>query len=203
MNPVDAIVITVPSYYPPQFYNYLEDDLNPRGYKVKIHQFDMGVMAGIEWAMPTAVVIFLSGAFFSSALQEAGKDSYSYVKKKLSEFIKKNREIKVTTIAASQSGQKLSQKYDQSRAISVRAMLHSDIKVTVLFDESVSNDEIDAMLDGMYEGLLQLYSSSHESKLEESVDSSRGEELFMIGSPEFRKWDILNKQMMFDKYRNK
>lgn len=48
-----------------------------------------GPNAGVEWLLPTAVVIFIGKAYFDAFLKEAGKDHYHVLKKALQKLTSK------------------------------------------------------------------------------------------------------------------
>ncbi|WP_157489268.1 hypothetical protein [Lysobacter sp. Root916] len=50
---------------------------------------DPGPYAGIEWLIPTAVVIYIGKAYFDSFLKEAGKDHYTVLKAAVSSLSSK------------------------------------------------------------------------------------------------------------------
>lgn len=47
---------------------------------------DPGPYAGIEWLIPTAVVVFLGKSYFDSFLKEAGKDHYQILRSAISKL---------------------------------------------------------------------------------------------------------------------
>lgn len=199
MNPDEAIIINVPSDYPEQLYQPISD-LHRPDFKIKINPFDMGMMAGIEWMMPTAIVAYLLKPFFESFLSEAGKDTYKLATTKLNDFIKKNREVKTKAIAASMSTKKLIQNYNQSRTISLRAFIHSNLKVTILFDEDIPDEEMDSLLEGMFQLINYLYIEGQKLNPETEVNTRTGTDLFMIANRDIKQWELLTKQQMSERY---
>lgn len=161
------------------------------------------LFAALEWTIPTTFMVMVSGLFFKSFMEEAGKDSYHMVKTRLKEYILKRREIKTTLVAASQSANKLSKTYDQSLTISMKARLHSRLVVNVMISEKVEGQDAADMMDGVFEVLNMLYVQCREAAPEEQVDRNiRPEELYLVANPDTKLWEILSSREMSDRYRN-
>lgn len=199
----EAIIISVPKSYPTPLFNYIENELDRPGFKVKTITTDPGAVAGIEWALPTAVIAYLLKPFFESFLQEAGKDFYEIVKTKMKKFITENREVKTKYVAASSSPNKLSDNYDQSNTISLKVRLHSNLLITVLFNESVPENEIDQMLESLFQLLNYLYEECQKEEIEEIEGNQRPNEYYLIANNETQKWEMLTIQQMIQKYTSK
>jgi len=71
----EAIVISAPKEYPLYL---IEDVINLSNERLKVKRIDTehGIMNGIEWALPTIVVVYLAKPFFEAFLKEAGKDLF-------------------------------------------------------------------------------------------------------------------------------
>lgn len=178
--------------------------LSTDGLKIKGVQQESGsVFAALEWTVPTAFVVMLSGIFFKAFLEEAGKDAYQMLKPRIKAYILKRREIKIKMVAASQSTEKLSKSYDQSLSISLKARLHSQLSVNVMVSERVEGQDADDMLEGVFEVLNQLYQQCQQTAPEEKINRNvRPNEMYLLANPENRSWEILNQQEMLERYRN-
>lgn len=162
-----------------------------------------GPWAAYEWVVPTTFVVTVTGLFFKSFLEEAGKDAYQMMKARLKEYIAKRREIKTTVIASSGSPNKLTKSYDQSFSISLKARLHTRILVNVMISEKVENEQIPDMLEGMFNVLEILYRDCQQKMHEETIDANvRPEEVYLIANVEKNQWDILTPKQMSEKYKN-
>ncbi|WP_417357433.1 hypothetical protein [Flavobacterium sp.] len=204
MNNEEMIFIAVPKDYPEDLYGFMERDLNSLNFKVKTIYTNNGVMAGIEWALPTVVTAYLLKPFFETILKEAAKDLYSAVKLKLKDFISKNRARKYKYITATASVEKLSGNYNQSITVSLEAFLHPKVKVKVLFDESVSDDDMDAMLEGMFEVLKYIYSECQKNIPEEVSETDDDKlDLFLLANLDSQTWEILTQKQMVERYKRK
>lgn len=197
----EAIVLITPKALPKEFSDDLIKAVKKTDLKIRKDEIDYGVMAGIEWAISTLVIAYLAKPFFEAFLQEAGKDTYGVVKDEIKKFILRTKKIKTTTITSDLSPKKLSAKYDQSRSVSVKARVHSQIMVTVLFDENAADDDADAMLDGMFEMLYFLYGKANESS-DTSSPGAKKNEIYLVADHINKKWEILTTQQMAERYRN-
>ena len=201
----EAIIISANERIPAQWTDDFVKEIDREDFRVKkIVAEDLGVMAAMEWTIPTMVVTYLLKPFFESFLCEAGKDIYAHTKKQLKLFIAKNRAIKIKLMAATQSVNKLSKTYNQSLSISIKARIHQDLTVTVLFDEQVSEKEAPQMMEGMFQHLEFLYDQCQREKPESANSSKKlsGNNLYLVADNTNKRWDLLTERQMIDKYRN-
>ena len=201
----EAIIISVPDGHPAELFEFIESDLCSPDFKVKTLKTEHGAMAGIEWLLPTVVVAYLLKPFFEAALQEAGKDFYELSKSKIKQFITRNRALKYKYVAATISTEKLSKNYNQSITVSIKAFLHSKVMITVLFDETVAEEEMDDMLEVLFLTLNKFYVDTKQELPEGNYDirNVNSNEIFFIANPELRQWQLLSKEQMNEKFRNK
>jgi len=166
------------------------------------HESDR-LFAAFEWTIPTTFIVMVSGLFFKSFMEEAGKDAYQMLKSRLKAYMLKRREIKTTLVAASQSTNKLSRTYDQSMSVSMKARLHSRLMVNVMISEKVEGQDADDMLEGVFEVLQMLYNQCQEADPEEQINRNvRPEEIYLVANPEIKSWEILTPKEMTEHYRN-
>lgn len=163
-----------------------------------------GLLAMLEWAIPTAFIVYLSGNFFKSFLTEAGKDAYAKSKDLLKDYIKKRRQIKTKLIAADSSPEKLSKSYDQSLTISLKVELQPGLTITVFVSERVDNGEENEMLESMFQNLMLLYEDCQKA-VSESPDQNkkRFPHMYMIANLQTRQWELLTQQQMSERYKNR
>ncbi|MBS3668555.1 hypothetical protein [Vreelandella boliviensis] len=80
-----------------------------------------GPYAGMEWFIPTAIVVFIAKSYFDSFLKEAGKDHYQLLKSKLSRATSKTMQSsRIEPVLFGSSG-KLRENSRYSLAISIYA----------------------------------------------------------------------------------
>lgn len=104
-----------------------------------------GMYAGVEWLIPTAVIVFLGRPYFDSFLKEAGKDHYQLLKKMLQKmsarfFGKGTPQGKIVFT----KGKAESEAPLYSLASSIVAQVGNDLRVKLLlrsdFDAALCNE---------------------------------------------------------------
>jgi len=102
-----------------------------------------GPFAGVEWLLPTAVIVFVTKAYFDAFLKEMGKDHYSLLKKGIlsiwNKLLSKDRKIRLTSIGT--TGKVNSAKY--SLAFSVWSELNDQYKLKFLFDDELTEKQFE------------------------------------------------------------
>lgn len=105
---------------------------------------DYGPFAGIEWLLPTAIVIFITKSYFDAFLKEMGKDHYNLLKKGIlsvrERLFGKNRLIQYALIGT-EGKIKSGNKY--SLVFSVWSEINDEYKVKFLFEEQLTEDEFE------------------------------------------------------------
>ncbi|TYR31666.1 hypothetical protein FXV77_20705 [Sphingobacterium phlebotomi] len=203
MDNKDAIFVLVNDNYPKDCYNFIEDDFKNSPLNVNIQRRENGAMAGIEWALPTAIVVYLLKPFFEAFLKEAGKDAYQKAKGAIKKLVSKNLPVKTNILYAGKTIDKQSKKYDQSLTISIKAALHSNLTLVVLFNNELVNEDCDLMTDGLLESIENMYKYvQQEFPDKDDNDKLSQNQLYLIANMESGTWDILTQQQMTEKYRN-
>lgn len=67
----------------------LVQEAKAQGLSVRVEQREPQIMAVAEWAVPVAAILFATHKFFGTLLQEAAKDAYPVLKKKLLEVLER------------------------------------------------------------------------------------------------------------------
>ncbi|MCE1181726.1 MAG: hypothetical protein LWW81_05385 [Rhodocyclales bacterium] len=100
---------------------------------------DFGIYAGLEWLVPTAVVVYLAKPYFTAFLSEAGKDHYQLLRKALVELAKRYIGAGAPQLRAVSAGGKAKEpsgKYslvfsvvaDLDQATSIKLLIESDLE---------------------------------------------------------------------------
>ncbi|WP_154662554.1 hypothetical protein [Solimonas flava] len=108
-----------------------------------------GPYAGLEWLVPTAVVVFIGRAYFDAFLKEAGKDHYHILKAALKKLTKKFIGPSVPTgriyFAGANKVQSPVPRY--SLAYSVIASLGNGLSVKLLLPPDLSAEECNSAVE--------------------------------------------------------
>lgn len=195
------IVLYVREDIPEDFYSFVADELNVEQQRVGIKKREYGPMAALEWMVPTGIVLYVTKSFFDAALKETGKDFYVLCKKTLGRLIKKSHAVKSKYIAADASPKKLSAGYDQSNSISVKATLHPNLTITVLFTELLSEEDFIMAVDNLFDSLVVLYQSTAKEFGGKIYEKISRDDLFLLANPDTRNWEIVTRSQMFERFK--
>jgi muramidase (phage lysozyme) len=201
----EAIVISYSPSIPEKWVNDLLKVIPENEFQAKKEpREEMGLMAAIEWAIPTLAVAYLLKPFFDAFLTEAGKDAYLTTKKALQTFIQQSRAIRMKWVAASSSPNKLSKTYDQSLSISLKAQVHSGLTVTVLFSDRVSDEETPFMVEGAFQILEALYQECLKSSegTDKATEKLSRNNLYLVVNFDEQRWELLDNKQITAKYKN-
>ena len=126
-------------------------DLEPLDARIVVKSEEGGPVAGVEWLLPTGVVIFIAGKYFGAMLSEAGKVHYPQVADAITRALRRLRRSPVTSIASTPG--KLSE--DPPGAISVYFVVERGTVAKYVFDPEFEDVEIGQLL-GSLEELAKL-----------------------------------------------
>jgi hypothetical protein len=108
-----------------------------------------GPYAGLEWLIPTAVVVFIGRAYFDAFLKEAGKDHYQLLKAAIQKLTKKfvgsSMPVGRIYFAGANKVQSPTPKY--SLAYSVIANLGDGLSVKLLLQPDLSAEECNSAVE--------------------------------------------------------
>jgi hypothetical protein len=161
----DIGLMYIESHQHPAFADFGRE-LAAEGLDVRIESRPDPIYAGVEWLLPTAVVVFLGRSYFEAFLKEAGKDHYSLLKKALQTV-----STKLFGKGAPQGrliftkGKTQSEIPRYSLSYSVVAEIGEALRVKLLlqsdFDETLCNEAQTAFLtflSAVYDGTLDINS---------------------------------------------
>lgn len=162
--------------------NYLEsipdylilDDLNSikeTGVNLKINKRENSIWAAIEWTIPTAIAAYILKPYFETFLKEAGKQHYKVLTKKLKTLLEKGKLFNFRTITASQSTDKISKSYTQSKTISLLIETRNGRFIKLLFDDELEIDDWENAIDQLFNFIIENYETPKSNKLDEITKS--------------------------------
>ncbi len=133
---------------------------------LKVDRRAEGVYAGIEWILPTAVVLYLSKSYFDGFLKEAGKDHYHSLKKGVaalwSTFFGKDRTVRITVSAFPPGKAAVEPKY--SRALSLLATADERQRFKLLLPDTATREELEAAV-GSFQDFLAVFYAEKVAEL--------------------------------------
>lgn len=93
MNTPD-IAISYEDHFSSGLFNDFIESTNEEGLNVIVEPRESdGVYAGLEWFLPTAIIVFIGKSYFDGFLKEAGRDHYNKLKGSLSNLTDKTMSI--------------------------------------------------------------------------------------------------------------
>jgi hypothetical protein len=157
-NKTPNIGIIIADAFPDEFVTKLSEDIFHPDLNVVTKKIPFGHYGSLEWAIPTAIGIFIFKSYFDSFLKEAGKEHYHLLSDWLKKSSKNSRLIMTTTIVALQSTDKIDARNTQSKSFSIQ-LVNPDTQVSVkfLFDENLSQEGWDLAIDNLLNLVEEYY----------------------------------------------
>jgi hypothetical protein len=109
-------------------------------------------LAGVEWLLPTAVVLWLSEKYFGTMIQEAAKQHYPEIRAALQKLVRRTtgpkREVRAIAVVSASTPAKLGK--GDPATFSIYSVLRSGQRVKFLFEHHLSEAAQAAALDAMH-----------------------------------------------------
>lgn len=168
--------VWVPHEFPDQIIEMFNNELSTPELKLEISKSPpRGVYNMVEWALPTLIGVYIFKTYFDTFLKEAAKDHYKLLKDWIKKTSKETRLIKVTTITASQSSEKVSKSNTQSKVFSVKSKTNTGLTITFLFDDSLDNELWDKAIDNLLSILENHFSNGETDRLTVEIEQKKFE----------------------------
>ena len=135
----------------------LESELADLPGRVTVERAGNGVYAGIEWALPTAFVLFLAAEYISGILQEAGADHYRRLTAAISRILNRSNKIPLSRSATAEA--KLTR--DPPGALSVYYVVERGRVLKYVFDPVKDETEQERAVEAMMAQLSELATAPH------------------------------------------
>jgi hypothetical protein len=120
---------------------------------------DKGPQAGLEWLLPTVLIIFFTKPFIETLAKEIASDSYKLIKLGISsiwiKFFGSNPKYRYRKIV---TGKRLREDFDFSPAFSLYTELSDVIKLKFLYKQSWTHEEFDEATDTYLYNMALFYS---------------------------------------------
>lgn len=188
---INHIGIEVPESMPDIFLDKVIEGLNADGLKLKVlKRPELGVMAAMEWIIPTAIAAYIFKSYFDGFIKEAGKDHYTILRNWIKKFAGTGRLIKVHTIYASQSTRKQPANNTQSKSMSLFLQTKNDKIIKLLFDNDLEKEDWDNAIDQLLDFAInnyEKYPNDILTKEIEQCESGTGHKVYAIIDKESKK----------------
>lgn len=150
-----------------------ESSLEHTGLSLIKEPREHGPFAGLEWLLPTAVILYVGKAYFESFLKEMGKDHYHLMKKGLQSFRKsflsKSTGIKYQRVAVPSS--KIPKVPKFSVLFSIMSKTKNGQSIKFLFPEYISEEEFQKSTESFIKLLNNNYSAEKGDELTNQIQS--------------------------------
>jgi hypothetical protein len=131
-----------------------------------------GPQAGLEWLLPTLLIIFFAKPFIENLAKEMASDLYKLIKLGISsiwsKFFGPNPKYKYRIIV---TGKRLREDFEFSPAFSIYTELSDLAKLKFLYKQSWTHEEFDEATDTFLYNITLLY-SGQDSELMEILEKS-------------------------------
>jgi len=168
MIPDCDLAVSYLEIVPDELVDTLVSQLSHAGLVVVKERRENSVFAGVEWLLPSAIVIFIGEKYFGTMIQEAAKEHYPSVKAAFLALLRRTvgegRQVRITRIASRQTPHKLSS--EQPAAVSIYAILRSGHHVKFAFDDTMNEDVHMAALEDMLLVLERYYAGDSGGPIE-------------------------------------
>jgi hypothetical protein len=184
-------------------------ELSDKGISVIVKKRESLIYASIEWALPTALALYVAKPFFESFLSEAGKDCYGYLKELISQALVNAKRLESNLAIATQpSGPTKVRNNTQSKFISVTIVVQQNVAIKFLFDKKLTTDEWILANEKMLQLVKENYKSYPQDSLTYQIDKlTFPNNLFAIlnGNLEWQLYDgfKLGKEIFVEQQKNK
>lgn len=145
MLPPVALSYTAP--FPAATFDEFRNLLASGGTSVEIEERKAsGPYAGLEWLIPTAVIVFLGKAYFDGFLKEMGKDHYAVLKQGLKTLYTRLVGPKAPQVTVVGSAGKVRSPQQYSLVFSLLAEAEDGVRFKLLLQAGLSEAEYEATI---------------------------------------------------------
>lgn len=172
--PVSQIAISYENKIPEQIISDFVSDISTPGLDVRSEPREPSFKAGVEWYIPTALIIFIGKAYFDSFLKEMGKEHYQLLKKSIislwKHFFGKERELKFSIVS---SNGKVSEAPQYSIAFSLMTDLPGKYRIKFLFKDNLSQEDFEKAIEHFFNFLDALSVGIIDPEIKEQLQNTR------------------------------
>jgi hypothetical protein len=202
---IPDLAFIYPENIPDEIINSEIAYFNAENLNLKIEKINYGPFASFEWVVPTIFAAYILKPYFEGFLSEAGKDHYQILKNGLKKWIEKGKLIEGKLIAASNSPNKLSKKYNQSIVISVSIQTINNRQIKMLFDNDLEKKDWDEAINQLLDLLEENYSKFPKDRLSktiEDVNSKSTKTIYGKINPKTKKVEFFDDNQLVLEFKN-
>ena len=192
---IPHLIFECPASFPDQAVELSTKEIRTPGLELAVNKREPRPFMAMEWAIPTALAVYILKPYFEAFLKEAGKDHYNLLKGWLTKTVVSGKQIKTTIVRASQSTNKGDSGYTQSLSISVFVQTKNDRIIKFLFDDQLTDEEWEhavAMLLDLSEEHFNSYPNDNLTGQLAELSQHRGTTYYATIDLQRKQWIITN-----------
>jgi hypothetical protein len=203
-NPELHIGITFPDSFPDHLIEEYVNEVSIESLNLDIRKLPFGgPYACLEWAIPTFISVYILKPYFDGFLKEISKEHYGILKNWLKKVATDTRKIKITTIAASQSTEKLDHSDSQSKLFSIQAKTNDGLPLKFLFNEDLGSEEWNIAIEKALLLLNEHFTNGKSDELTIEIKNSNLERtIYARLRTDTIDWEFLDLKKIYLKQQN-
>lgn len=187
------IVVSYDDYISIDFFNEFLDDSHGAGTATEFISRPSGPTMGIEWMLPTAIIVFLGKPFIDDLLKRAAKDVGDYIYPKLKSTISAlaTKVVQNSKLQRVTTNGHVIPRIGRSGFFSITSEYKSKIEVKFVFEEGWSAEENELAVAKALILLVELHlGDKHDSLADAPI--AWGRTIFMGFNNEGQEWKPLD-----------
>ncbi len=149
------------------------------------------VYAGLEWLMPTVIVVYVARSYFDAFFKEMGKDHYGVFKEAVKKLYAKTAGPDVPEVRMLSTAGKVSERKPFSFFFSVVAQAPNGIRIKLLIPQPIQKDEYDAATSKFLEFVRGAYDGDIDP-----VTAQDFEDAHVVSNTLLVAYDVANKKLI-------
>ena len=133
------VFLGIAEWLPDQFEAEAFETIVASGTSIRVVRIPSGPYAGVELYLPTAVGLFITGAFFTGFVSRAGEDAYEALKRATRALWRKITGLEIKSIGS--LGKIRNTEY--SSAFAIGCEIHSRLRAKLLIAKSASEEDVE------------------------------------------------------------
>lgn len=167
------VALSYVDFLPASLFDEFRDAVSDDDLQLVIAPRENTPYAGIEWLLPTAVVVFITHSYFDGIFKEMGKDHYSLLKRGLRSLWAKLLAPSAPKLAVVSTPGKRDKDQPYSLIYSIVAEAAPGLKFKLLFPSDISENDYDETLTAFLQFLKDFHSGKLEDEMVERLENGR------------------------------
>jgi hypothetical protein len=173
-HPLPAIIVSYTTGIAPDTFTEFERSVAAEGLDLQLEQRDEdGPYAGLEWLVPTAVVLFVGKAYFDGFLKEMGKDHYALLKAGVKSLYAKLVGPQATQVVIVSTRGKASSEQPFSLLYSILAEADGGARFKLLLQRGATRDEYEATVEAFFQFVDAYHSGTLSSEAKAELQNAK------------------------------